>query len=63
MPMLMRMQIFGKEEAEVPVHMVLWSCPAEDPRFTEIDNARLEERFPVGSRQVLWICSNSSLIR
>lgn len=43
-------QVFGKEEAEVPVHMVLWSCPSEDPRFVERENVTLEERFPLGSR-------------
>ena len=45
-----RSKVFGKEEADVPVHMVLWSCPAEDPRFLERTSATLEERFPMGSR-------------
>lgn len=45
-------KVFGKEEAEVPVHMVLWSCPSEDPRFQERENVTVEDRFPVGSRQV-----------
>ena len=43
-------QVFGKDEAEVPVHMVLWSCPSEDPRFKERDSVQLEERFPLGTR-------------
>ncbi|CAM9919012.1 unnamed protein product, partial [Ectocarpus sp. 12 AP-2014] len=45
-----RRKVFGTEEAEVPVHMVLWSCPSEDPRFVEKENVTLEERFPLGSR-------------
>lgn len=49
-------QVFGKEEAEVPVHMVLWSNPAEDPRFAEREDITLEERFPLGSRSVFFFC-------
>ncbi|CAN0350621.1 unnamed protein product [Laminaria digitata] len=45
-----RHKVFGKEEAEVPVHMVLWSCPSEDPRFQEKERVALEERFPLGAR-------------
>mmetsp|Transcript_6947 Transcript_6947/g.15735 ORF Transcript_6947/g.15735 Transcript_6947/m.15735 type:complete len:1274 (+) Transcript_6947:620-4441(+) len=44
---------FGKEEAEVPLQLVLWQAPAPDPRFEERGPMTLHERFPVDSNVVL----------
>ncbi|CAN0268615.1 unnamed protein product, partial [Discosporangium mesarthrocarpum] len=47
-----RRKVFGIEEADVPVHMALWSCPAPDPRFEERDKLTLGTRFPIGCRVI-----------
>jgi hypothetical protein len=28
-------KVWGRTEADVPLHMALWSSPAPDPRFQE----------------------------
>ena len=46
-------KIFGTEEADVPLQMVLWQSPAPDPRFEERGPMTLKDRFPPQSRVVL----------
>jgi 5'-3' exoribonuclease 1 len=46
-------KLFGKEEAEVPLQLVLWQAPAPDPRFVERGAMTLQERFPADSNVVL----------
>lgn len=46
-------KLFGKEEAEVPLQLVLWQAPAPDPRFVERGPMTLQERFPAESNVVL----------
>lgn len=44
--MALRKKIFGKEEADVPLQMVLWKSPAPDARFEERGPLTLKDRFP-----------------
>lgn len=46
-------KVFGTEEADVPLQMVLWQSPAPDPRFEERSPITLKDRFPTQSRVVL----------
>jgi hypothetical protein len=46
-------KVFGTEEADVPLQMVLWQSPAPDPRFEECGPLTLKDRFPSQSRVVL----------
>lgn len=48
-----RKKVFGTEEADVPLQMVLWKSPAPDPRFEERGPMTLEDRFPAKSSVVL----------
>jgi len=41
-----RKKIFGTEEADVPLQMVLWKSPAPDPRFEERGPLTLKDRYP-----------------
>jgi len=46
-------KVFGTEEADVPLQMVLWQSPAPDPRFEERGPMTLKDRFPSKSQVVL----------
>ena len=46
-------KVFGTEEANVPLQMVLWKSPAPDPRFEERGPMTLKDRFPSQSNIVL----------
>jgi 5'-3' exoribonuclease 1 len=46
-------KVFGTEEADVPLQMVLWKSPAPDPRFEERGPITLQDRFPAKSTVVL----------
>jgi len=46
-------KVFGTEEADVPLQMVLWQSPAPDPRFEERGPVTLKDRFPAQSAVVL----------
>lgn len=46
-------KVFGTEEADVPLQMVLWKSPAPDPRFEERGPITLQDRFPAKSAVVL----------
>eukprot|EP00592_Proboscia_alata_P001747 CAMPEP_0194376264 /NCGR_PEP_ID=MMETSP0174-20130528/24692_1 /TAXON_ID=216777 /ORGANISM="Proboscia alata, Strain PI-D3" /LENGTH=1518 /DNA_ID=CAMNT_0039156847 /DNA_START=16 /DNA_END=4572 /DNA_ORIENTATION=- len=46
-------KIFGKEEADVPLQMALWSAPAPDPRFVERGPMTLSDLYPVGCNVIL----------
>jgi 5''-3'' exonuclease len=46
-------KMFGTEEADVPLQMVLWKSPAPDPRFEERGPMTLKDRFPAKSTVVL----------
>lgn len=46
-------KIFGKEEAQVPLQMVLWKAPAPDPRFIERGPLKLQDRFPIDSNVLI----------
>ena len=46
-------KLFGKEEADIPLQMALFSSPAPDPRFIERGPIKLKERFPPKCRVVL----------
>jgi 5'-3' exoribonuclease 1 len=46
-------KVFGKEEADIPLQMALWSAPAPDPRFIERGELNLEELYPLQSRVLL----------
>eukprot|EP00529_Nitzschia_sp_RCC80_P006714 CAMPEP_0113505620 /NCGR_PEP_ID=MMETSP0014_2-20120614/35426_1 /TAXON_ID=2857 /ORGANISM="Nitzschia sp." /LENGTH=1609 /DNA_ID=CAMNT_0000400969 /DNA_START=116 /DNA_END=4945 /DNA_ORIENTATION=- /assembly_acc=CAM_ASM_000159 len=46
-------KLFGKEEAEVPLQLVLWQSPAPDPRFVERGPMTLQERYSPESNVVL----------
>jgi len=46
-------KVFGKEEAEVPLQMVLSTNPAPDLRFLERGPVTLKDRFPKGRSIVL----------
>mmetsp|Transcript_17244 Transcript_17244/g.32639 ORF Transcript_17244/g.32639 Transcript_17244/m.32639 type:complete len:1546 (-) Transcript_17244:1165-5802(-) len=46
-------KVFGTEEADVPLQMVLWNSPAPDPRFEERGPMTIKDRFPARSTVVL----------
>jgi 5'-3' exoribonuclease 1 len=46
-------KVFGTEEADVPLQMVLWQSPAPDPRFEEHGPLTLKDLFPENSEVVL----------
>jgi len=46
-------KLFGKEEADIPLQMALFSSPAPDPRFVERGPMQLKERFPPKCRVIL----------
>lgn len=46
-------KIFGKMEADVPLHMALWASPAPDERFVESGPKSLSDLFPKGSNILL----------
>lgn len=46
-------KVFGTEEADVPLQMVLWQSPAPDPRFEERGPMTLKDRFPSQSQVIL----------
>lgn len=46
-------KLFGKEEADIPLQMALFSSPAPDPRFVERGPMQLKDRFPPKCRVVL----------
>lgn len=46
-------KLFGKEEADIPLQMALFSSPAPDPRFIERGPMQLKDRFPPKCRVVL----------
>jgi hypothetical protein len=46
-------KIFGRQEADVPLQLILLQAPAPDPRFIERGPMTLQERFPEKSPVVL----------
>ena len=46
-------KIFGKQEADVPLQMLLFKAPAPDPRFEERGPCQLQDRFPRNSNIIL----------
>ena len=46
-------KVFGKEEADLPLHMCLWTSPAPDPRFQEKGPDTLKTLFPPAKQVVL----------
>ena len=46
-------KVFGKEEADLPLHMCLWASPAPDPRFEVKGPDTLETLFPINKQVVL----------
>ena len=48
-----RSKIFGKDEADVPMQMVLFNAPAPDPRFEAHGPLTLKDRFPVDCKVIL----------
>lgn len=46
-------KVYGKDEADVPLQMVLAQSPAPDPRFEERGPQTLKDRFPAKSKVIL----------
>jgi len=46
-------KVFGTEEAEIPIQMILFQNPAPDPRFKPRGPMTIHDRFPVDSRVVI----------
>jgi 5'-3' exoribonuclease 1 len=46
-------KLFGKQEADVPLQLVLWQAPAPDPRFQERGPMTLQDRFPLNKTVVI----------
>ena len=46
-------KVWGREEAEVPLHLALWQSPAADPRFVERAGLTVAERLPAGMQVII----------
>ena len=46
-------KLFGKTEADVPLHMGLWVAPVEDPRFQERGPMTVADLYPKGTNVIL----------